>query len=99
MKKHTPSGGPSTGAAEVEFLPDLARTTDRPRFLQWSGITTPYSGITDAERQLLDDVRKHEVIHREFFKAALGAAAIPELQVTFASVDFTSRAAVLGAAK
>jgi hypothetical protein len=62
-------------------------------------IATPYSGITAAESQMLGDIKLHEVIHREFFKAALGTSAIPALSVTFASVDFTSRASVLGAAK
>lgn len=62
-------------------------------------IATQYAGITPAEFQVLDDLRKHEIVHREFLKAALGTSAIPSLQVTFASVDFTSRASVLGAAK
>jgi len=62
-------------------------------------IASPYSGITSEESSLLDDVRKHEVIHRDFFKAALGSNAIPALEVDFTSVDFTSRASVLGTAK
>jgi len=62
-------------------------------------IASPYSGITDEESTLLDDVRKHEVIHRDFFKAALGSNAIPELEVDFSSVTFSDRASVLGTAK
>ncbi|HEV8178488.1 MAG TPA: ferritin-like domain-containing protein, partial [Gemmatimonadales bacterium] len=58
-------------------------------------IASPYSGITDEESTLLDDVRKHEVIHRDFFKAALGSNAIPALEVDFTSVDFSSRKSVL----
>lgn len=66
-------------------------------------VKTPYTGITAAETTILTDIRDHEVIHREFFKAALTAAAptqiIPGLEVDFSKIDFTSRAAVLGAAK
>lgn len=62
-------------------------------------VATPYTGISDAEKSLLTDIRDHEIIHRDFFKAALGANAIPSLEVNFASIDFTSRASVLGTAK
>jgi len=47
----------------------------------------------------LTDVRDHEIAHREFFKAALGASAIPALEVNFSSIDFTNRTSVLGTAK
>ena len=33
-----------------------------------------YSGISSKERQLFTDLYHHEVIHRDFFKAAIGAA-------------------------
>ena len=62
-------------------------------------VATPYSGITDAEKTLLTEIRDHEIIHRDFFKAALGANAIAGLEVNFSSIDFTSRASVLGTAK
>lgn len=62
-------------------------------------ILTPYSGIPANELALLTAIRDHEILHREFFKAALGANAIPALTVDFSKIDFTSRAATLGAAK
>ncbi|MCE7058464.1 ferritin-like domain-containing protein [Dyadobacter sp. CY343] len=62
-------------------------------------ITTPYMGMTDAEKTILTDIRDHEIIHREFFKAALGDKAIKGLTPNFASIDFTKKDAVLGAAK
>jgi hypothetical protein len=161
MEKHNQG----TGNAELDFLADLARTTDRRRFLRWGGITlavaavgcsteaavaptavapqkplldpgfptvnlgtgdvgilnyayaleqleaafytqvvaTPWIGITPAVLAIMDDIRKHEVIHRNFLRDALGvvapAARIGELQVTFASVDFTSRTSVLTTAR
>ncbi len=62
-------------------------------------VDSPYSGMTDAEKMILTDIRDHEIIHREFFKAALADKAIKGLTPNFDGIDFTSRAAVLGAAK
>ncbi len=57
-----------------------------------------YGGATGEEQGILRDIKNHEVVHREFFQAALGAAAIPALAVDFSSVNFGSRASVLGVA-
>lgn len=62
-------------------------------------VATPYSGISASELSLLTDIRAHEIIHREFFKAALGTNAIIGLEVNFSTIDFTSRTSVLGTAK
>src|ERR1700743_80695 len=62
-------------------------------------ILTPYSGMSGTEKTMLTSIRDHEVLHREFFKAALGANAITGLTVDFSSIDFSNRAKVLGAAK
>ena len=51
------------------------------------------------ERTVLVDLRDHEVAHREFFRAALGGNAIPNLSVDFSSIDFTSRTSVLQTAR
>ena len=155
------------GEKELQFLSQLAKTTDRRQFLRWSGVTLAvvavgcssdtsvaptaapaagaatgaaagttaavdpvklgtgdvlaldlalaleqleaafytkvesafYAGATAAEMAILRDIAKHERIHRDFLFAALGAAAIPPLEVTFASVDFTSRTSVLTTAR
>ena len=60
---------------------------------------TPYSGITAAETTYMQEIRDHEIAHREFFKKALGSNAIPGLQVDFSSINFSSRDSVLGTAK
>ena len=62
-------------------------------------VATPYTGIPSIELTYLTDIRDHEVCHREFFKAALGTSAIKGLTPDFSAIDFTSRTAVLGAAK
>jgi Ferritin-like domain len=139
------------GTAELGFLGQVARTTGRRTFLQWSGLTIAvaalgcsddtsdggigpsggvnlgtgdtgvlnyayaleqleaafytqvtasfYAGASPDEQSILTDIKNHEVIHRDFLKAALGTAAIADLQVDFSSINFTDRASVLGAAK
>ena len=62
-------------------------------------VRTPYAGITDHESLLFTEICEHEVIHREFFKAALGAGAIPDLTPDFSKIDFTNRTSVLTYAK
>ena len=60
---------------------------------------SPYANITPSESALLADIRDHEIAHREFFKTALMGGAIPTLTLDFSSINFSSREAVLGAAK
>lgn len=62
-------------------------------------MATPYSGMTTEETQILGDLKLHEIAHRDFLKAALGTNAIIGLTPKFSSIDFTSRASVLGTAK
>lgn len=65
-----------------------------------------FGAIFNAEEQaILTDLYRHEVIHREFFKAALTGAleddtrVLPSLQFEYASVNFNDRNSVLGTAK
>jgi hypothetical protein len=62
-------------------------------------LTKPYTGISSHEKLAFTQICEHEVIHREFFKAALGEHAIPELTPDFSKIDFSSREQVLGAGK
>jgi hypothetical protein len=62
-------------------------------------VATPYNGMSSQEKECFTTIRQHEVCHREFFKAALMTNGIPALTPDFSKVDFTSRTAVLGAAK
>ncbi len=64
-----------------------------------------YAGITDTEKQVLTDLYYHEVIHRNFFKAAISGAVsdqsmvLPELEFDYGSLDFNDRNSVLNTAK
>lgn len=55
--------------------------------------------FNERERRVLTDLRDHEVIHREFLKAALSTNAIPALTPMFASVNFGDRRSVLTTAR
>ena len=57
-------------------------------------LAKPYPNMSMADRTLWTDIRGHEIIHRELFKAALGGA-IPTLTFNFSSIDFNNRADVL----
>ena len=55
------------------------------------------------ERAVLRDIAAHEAVHRDFFRTAITGAAgasalIPNLTPNFASIDFASKASVLGTA-
>ena len=57
---------------------------------------------TPAEKLILDDLYYHEVIHRDFFKAAItaaGATPIMALTPDFTAVNFNDRTSVLSTAK
>lgn len=60
---------------------------------------TPYANISAAELAYFKDIQFHEIAHREFFKNALGSAAIGSLEVDFSKINFADRTSVLGTAK
>lgn len=60
--------------------------------------SAPPASFTAAQKAYFQDIQFHEIAHREFFKAALGTAAIGSLEVNFSAIDFTSASSVLGTA-
>lgn len=62
-------------------------------------VATPFQGITQEESVIMQDLKNHEVVHRDFLRAALGNNAIPTLNFNFQSIDFNSRESVLNTAK
>jgi hypothetical protein len=57
------------------------------------------SNLTAAEKLVLQDIKNHEVLHREFLKVALGAANGFTVTPTYPGVNFNSRTSVLTAAR
>jgi rubrerythrin len=51
------------------------------------------------EQRVLTDLRDHEIVHREFLKAALAADAIPALTPSFGAINFGDRTSVLTTAR
>ncbi len=94
-----PNGAVNLGTGDVGILNYAYALEQLEAAFYIQVMTTPFVGMTDKERRFLTDIRDHEVIHREFFKAALGAAAIKGLSPNFTTIDFNSRASVLGTAK
>ncbi|MFL5604934.1 MAG: ferritin-like domain-containing protein [Gemmatimonadaceae bacterium] len=67
-----------------------------------AALTSPgYASLTTAEQEVLSDLQKHEVIHRELFKQALGTAAIPSVAFNATTVAslMTDRATLLASAQ
>ncbi|HET7457742.1 MAG TPA: ferritin-like domain-containing protein [Gemmatimonadaceae bacterium] len=60
-----------------------------------------FGSLSAAEQELVADVRNHEVIHREFFKAVLGSSAIGALKTNSTTVTaaLSSRANMLATAR
>lgn len=61
-----------------------------------------YAGISNDEKQILTDIYNHEVVHRDFFKAALTAATpnvLPKLEFKYDGIDFKNRNSILATAK
>lgn len=96
-------GGVNLGSGDVGILNYAYALEQLEAAFYEKVVSSFYTGATDLEKAYLTEIRNHEVGHREFFKTAITAAApssiIPALQVNFSSIDFTSRASVLGTAK
>lgn len=61
-----------------------------------------YANISTAEKEVLTDLYHHEVIHRDFFKAAISGATqnvLPTLEFQYPNVNFNDRNSVLATAK
>lgn len=48
--------------------------------------STAFSSMSAAEQEVIGDLQKHEVIHREFFKKVLGTSAIPAISFNATTV-------------
>ncbi|RSK35326.1 ferritin-like domain-containing protein [Hymenobacter metallilatus] len=99
----TPSGTVSLGSGDVGVLNYAYALEQLEAAFYAQVIATPYTGITTEERTALTAIARHEAIHRDFFKAAITAAAptqiIGGLTPDFSKVTFTDRNSVLMTAK
>ena len=67
----------------------------------YSQVVANFSGsdFTAADQLVLTDIRNHEVIHREFLKAALGSDASFTVAAIYPGLNLKDRATVLAAAR
>jgi hypothetical protein len=93
------SGGVSLGSGDVGILNYAYALEQLEAAFYTQVIATPYSSAPSGEISLITDIMYHEIAHREFFKTALGSAAIPALEFDFSTIDFTSRTSVLATSK
>lgn len=99
MAAETPGMGVSLGSNDTGILNYAYALEQLEAAFYEAVVKSPYSGISAVELALLTDVRDHELAHREFFKAALGTAAIANLEFDFSTIKFSDRASVLATAK
>ena len=96
---HGPKDAVDLGSGDVGIL-NYAYALEQLEAAFYTMVTKNwYEGISSKEKKYLEDIRDHEIAHREFFKNALGSSAIGALEVNFSSINFSSRDSVLGTAK
>lgn len=104
-----PSGavvGPN-GAITLDFSTDIdvlnyayaLEQLEAAFYLQVVGNAAFTTAFSASEQRVLRDIRDHEVVHRDFFAAALGTAKIPNLTPVFGTITFSDRTSVLTTAK
>lgn len=95
----TGSGGIDIGSGDYGILNYAFALEQLEAAFYIQVVATPYSGMSDNEKECFSTIRQHEVCHREFFKTALAGNAIPDLTPDFSKIDFTSRTSVIATAK
>ena len=88
-----------TGDVAVLNYAYLLEQLEAAFYIKAASNQTFLNRLTATDRRFFIDIRNHEIIHRDFFKAALGTAAIPEVSFNFSSINFVNRSQVLATAK
>ncbi|WP_426493081.1 ferritin-like domain-containing protein [Hymenobacter sp. 102] len=94
-------GSGDVGVLNYAYALEQLEAAFYARVVSDSSFNTTFSNAD--ERTALQAIAKHEAIHRDFFKAAITAAAsssiIPGLNPNFDSINFSNRNSVLTTAK
>jgi hypothetical protein len=56
---------------------------------------TYFAGASAAEKAIFQDIRDHELAHRDFFRTVLSTNAIKELTPNFSAINFGDRTSVI----
>lgn len=96
-------GGNDLGVLTYAYALEQLEADFYTKVVNATGFTTNF---TSEDQQVLTDLYHHEVIHREFFKAALTGALpnpkkqlLPALAFDYGNLNFSSRTQVLATAK
>ncbi|HYW31765.1 MAG TPA: ferritin-like domain-containing protein [Gemmatimonas sp.] len=106
----TGPGGPNTGnAVTIDFAKpgdvgvlQFAYALEQLEADFYTKVVAGFAGssaFNAAEQTILTDIKNHEVLHRELFKAALGTTNGFSLTPTYGNLNFSNRTAVLNAAR
>ena len=90
-----PNMGVDLGSGDVGILNYAYALEQLEAAFYTQVIASSSNGLSVAEATRFNDIKLHEVAHREFFKAALGSNAIPGLDVNFTSINFSDRTSII----
>jgi hypothetical protein len=96
-------GGNDLGILTYAYALEQLEADFYTKVVNASGFTTTFNAV---EQAVLTDLYYHEIIHREFFKAALtgalpnpGKQLLPNLAFNYGNLNFNSRSEVLATSK
>ncbi|WP_128543123.1 ferritin-like domain-containing protein [Larkinella soli] len=92
------AGGKSFGTGDIAILNYAYALEQLETAFYRQAVEKLFSDIRGDEKMVLSDIHDHELVHREFFKAALGPYAIQDLEFKF-PIDFNHRQEVLNTAR
>jgi hypothetical protein len=97
--KNSSNNGIDLGSGDIGVLNYMYAIAQLQGAFYSQVLKTPYSSLIGDEFSLIKDIKDHEIVHTEFFEAALNTVAVPPLEFDFTSVNFANRSSVLGIAK
>jgi rubrerythrin len=98
-RRHSTMIDLGTGDIGVLNYAYLLEQLEAAFYIKAVGTRSFMADLTSTDRRFFEDIRDHEIVHREFFKAALGSAAIQDVEFDFSMIDFSDRNKVLDTAK
>ncbi|GAB3323635.1 hypothetical protein GCM10027299_20030 [Larkinella ripae] len=93
-----PDGSVDLGEGDIA-ISNMAYALEQLEVAYYSMAYEKSAGWDEMDRKVIRELRDHELVHRELFKALLGPYAIPELEFNFSMIDFNNRNAVFDAAQ
>lgn len=92
-------GAVDLGSGDVGIL-NYAYALEQLEAAFYTAVVAESASVLSAdEMMVMQDLKAHEIAHRELFKTALGQDAIPALEVDFSSINFKDKNSVLQTAK